>query len=89
MAYEQAAVKGVLRCPQVFSMHRSLGLAFLAFGLCLLPSLSSADIYSYTDADGVIHFANKQGGGPYRLYLKSNERAGKHHVIGEPELSHR
>jgi soluble lytic murein transglycosylase-like protein len=33
---------------------------------------ASADIFSYTDAEGVVHFANKAtGDGRFRLYLKS------------------
>ena len=55
-------------------MNRSLGLAFLAFGLCLLPSLSSADIYSYTDADGTLHLTNRPGSDSrYRVYMKSHD----------------
>jgi soluble lytic murein transglycosylase-like protein len=55
-------------------MHRSLGLAFLAFGLALLPSLSSADVYSYTDADGTLHLTNRPSGDSrYRLYMKSRD----------------
>jgi soluble lytic murein transglycosylase-like protein len=55
-------------------MHRSLGLAFLAFGLCLLPSMSSADIFSYTDADGTLHLTNRPtGNSRYHLYMKSRD----------------
>jgi soluble lytic murein transglycosylase-like protein len=55
-------------------MHRSLGLAVLACGLCFLPSLSSADIFSYTDADGTLHLTNHPSGDSrYRLYMKSRD----------------
>jgi len=55
-------------------MHRSLGLACVAFGLCLLPSLSSADIFSYVDKDGTMHFTNvPSGDGRFRLYMKSRD----------------
>jgi soluble lytic murein transglycosylase-like protein len=46
----------------------------------LLPGLAAADIYSYTDENGVIHFTNKPEGGKYRLYLKSSEHERKAHV---------
>jgi soluble lytic murein transglycosylase-like protein len=36
---------------------------------------ASADIYSYTDKDGVVHFANRpKGNGKFKLYVKSTER---------------
>ncbi len=45
----------------------------------LAPGEARADIYSYTDAEGVVHFTNRPSGGvPYKLYLKSKEgRRGK------------
>ncbi len=57
-------------------------LAALVLPVMLLPGLAAADIYSYTDEDGVTHFTNKPtGDGKYKLYLKSSERAGqKGHV---------
>lgn len=40
--------------------------------MSLTASPAGADLYSYTDADGVIHFSNKpQGDGKYKLYLKT------------------
>src|SRR5689334_17490829 len=55
-------------------MNRSLSLALLAGSFCLLPSLSEADIYSYTDADGVIHFSNRPGGDSrFRLFQRSHD----------------
>ena len=53
-------------------------LAALVLPVMLLPGLASADIYSYTDEDGVTHFTNKPtGDGKFKLYLKSSEHAGK------------
>jgi soluble lytic murein transglycosylase-like protein len=44
------------------------GLAALA----LLPGPASADIFTYTDAEGVVHFANKpKGDGRFQVYIKS------------------
>ncbi|MFZ7124868.1 MAG: transglycosylase SLT domain-containing protein [Desulfobacterales bacterium] len=37
----------------------------------ILPSRSSADIYMYRDADGVLHFTNTPNSPKYRVYLKS------------------
>lgn len=52
-------------------------------GLGALSSLSgsaSADIFTYTDAEGVVHFANKpKGDGRFQVYIKSaaaSKRAG-------------
>lgn len=40
--------------------------------LALLPGEAAADIFSYTDDEGVVHFSNKQAtDGRYKLYLKS------------------
>ena len=53
-------------------------LAALALPAVLLPGLAAADIYSYTDEDGVTHFTNKPtGDGKYKLYLKSTEHESK------------
>jgi soluble lytic murein transglycosylase-like protein len=49
-------------------------LGFLASGLCLLPSLSSADIFSYVDKDGTPVFTNHPGNDPrFKLYFKSRD----------------
>ncbi|MEZ4311474.1 MAG: lytic transglycosylase domain-containing protein [Polyangiaceae bacterium] len=53
-------------------------LAALALPVTLLPGLAAADIYSFTDADGVVHFTNKPGSdGRYKMYLKSKDKKGK------------
>jgi soluble lytic murein transglycosylase-like protein len=44
----------------------------LALGSLFLADTAAADIYSYTDADGVVHFTNtnRSGDARYKLYLK-------------------
>jgi soluble lytic murein transglycosylase-like protein len=42
-----------------------------------LPGEASADIFKYTDDEGVIHFSNKpSGNGRFRLYLKAPKARG-------------
>lgn len=50
----------------------------LAFGAAVaaafVPGQASADIFKYTDDEGVIHFSNKPSGdGRYQLFLKSSK----------------
>jgi soluble lytic murein transglycosylase-like protein len=41
--------------------------------LALLPGLARADIYTFTDADGTVHFSSSKGGDKrYRLYIRGN-----------------
>ncbi|HMJ50940.1 MAG TPA: lytic transglycosylase domain-containing protein [Polyangiaceae bacterium] len=55
-------------------MRRFLGLAFVALALLLSVSPSFADIYSYVDRDGTVHFTNMPAGdGRYRLYMRSRD----------------
>jgi soluble lytic murein transglycosylase-like protein len=60
-------------------------LAFVAVALALgYPGEAAADIFSYTDAEGVVHFSNKPAGdGRYRIFLKSpkNKRSGLPGVV--------
>ena len=57
-------------------MRRFLGPVLLGAGLCFLGSPSSADIYSYVDRDGTVHFTNVPGGDArYRLYMRSRDGA--------------
>lgn len=52
--------------------------AALVLPAVLLPGLAAADIYSYVDENGVMHFTNKPAGdSKYKLYLKSAERSDK------------
>jgi soluble lytic murein transglycosylase-like protein len=57
-------------------MRRFLGPVILGTGLLLLASPSFADIYSYVDPDGTVHFTNMPSGDArYRLYLRSRDGA--------------
>jgi soluble lytic murein transglycosylase-like protein len=48
---------------------RAAGVALL---LCL-PAAAAADIYTYTDSDGVVHFTNTPAGDKrYRVYIRGN-----------------
>lgn len=55
---------------------------FLFFSAAALPALlladvASADIYTWTEPDGTVHFANKpKGGGGAKLYMKTAPAAG-------------
>jgi soluble lytic murein transglycosylase-like protein len=52
----------------------ALGLVALAW----LPATAAADIYTYTDSQGVLHFSNRPtGDGRYKLYLKAPEGRAK------------
>jgi soluble lytic murein transglycosylase-like protein len=58
---------------------RAAALGLLA--AALLPATAAADIYTYTDANGVIHFSNRSSGdGRYKLYVKAPERRAKKSV---------
>jgi len=44
--------------------------------LSAIPLTAAADIYQWTDADGVVHFTNRPSGNPQaKVYMKSAERA--------------
>jgi soluble lytic murein transglycosylase-like protein len=51
-------------------------MAVLGLGvLALCPGRAEADIYTYTDENGVMHFSNRPAGDArYKLYLKSQDR---------------
>ncbi len=76
----------MLSGPIVLTRFRSFRLRALAAAtglaaLALVPGRASADIFTYTDAEGVVHFANKpKGDGRFQVYIKSaassNKRAG-------------
>lgn len=62
--------------PHPSAKRRTAGVILAAAALAALPGQASADIFSYTDDEGVVHFSNKAAGdGRFRLYLKSpNQR---------------
>jgi hypothetical protein len=48
-----------------------------------LPTVAAADIYTFTDANGVVHFTNTPGGDKrFRLYIKGNGSHGKTPAAG-------
>ncbi len=48
------------------------GLFLAAAAVAFLPGQASADIFSYTDDEGVVHFSNKSAGDSrFRMYLKA------------------
>ena len=55
-------------------MRRTLGPVVLGAGLLLFVTSASADIYSYVDRDGTMHFTNVPGSDArYRLYMRSRD----------------
>lgn len=57
-------------------LRRALVVVAAAVTPWLVPGHAAADIYAYTDEDGVVHFTNqRQGGGKYELYVKSPKRS--------------
>jgi soluble lytic murein transglycosylase-like protein len=51
---------------------RAAGLLLAAAVLALFPRTAAADIFSYTDAKGVLHLTNKPGGDRrFRVFVKS------------------
>jgi soluble lytic murein transglycosylase-like protein len=47
--------------------------AALALAVLALPAIARADIYTYTDADGTVHFTNSPAGDRrYRLFIRGN-----------------
>ena len=55
--------------PRLRALHVAVLAA--ASALALVPGRAAADIFSYTDDEGVVHFSNKSTNGRYKLYLKS------------------
>jgi soluble lytic murein transglycosylase-like protein len=47
----------------------------MVLGASLVSRTVSADIFQYTDADGVVHFSNKKSDNRFKLYIKSVERS--------------
>jgi hypothetical protein len=61
------------------ALRAAAPLALLALGAVVVsPAPASADIFTYTDAEGVMHFANKPtGDGRFKLYLKGRDRGSR------------
>jgi soluble lytic murein transglycosylase-like protein len=56
--------------PRLLRIFRAVG---VLASVVVLPVLARADIYTYTDGDGTVHFANNPGGDKrYRLYIRGN-----------------
>jgi soluble lytic murein transglycosylase-like protein len=63
--------------PEKRRLRQVLGLVFAAaLGLGLEPSEASADIYVYTDQNGVTHFSNVQRAGS-KVYVKSQGKSAR------------
>jgi hypothetical protein len=53
-------------------------LAALVLPILLLPGMAAADMFSYVDANGVIHFTNKPGqDARFKLYSRSKDAPSK------------
>jgi soluble lytic murein transglycosylase-like protein len=62
-------------------------LACVPVGFC--PRELHADIYTYTDADGTIHFTNSPGGDKrYRVYIRGNRSGAASGVVPVPPSDH-
>jgi soluble lytic murein transglycosylase-like protein len=47
--------------------------AALVVAVLMVPEVATGDIYTYTDADGTVHFTNSPAGDKrYRLYIRGN-----------------
>jgi soluble lytic murein transglycosylase-like protein len=65
----------------VIRLLRPFRAAAVIASAILLPALARADIYTYTGADGTVHFTNTPGGDKrYRLYIRGNGWEGKSSV---------
>jgi soluble lytic murein transglycosylase-like protein len=57
--------------PRTTTPARGLVRALLVAAVCALPVTAAADIYQWTDADGVVHFTNRPTANPTaKVYLK-------------------
>lgn len=50
------------------------GFVFFLFFMIMTALPVRADIYMYTDSDGVIHFSNTPTSGRYKLYMREKKR---------------
>src|SRR5581483_12349097 len=61
------------RFDKVFVRIPRLALLAALLGLALVPGEASADIFTFTDAEGVVHFTNRPKDPRYSLLFKSHE----------------
>lgn len=67
-----ASLRGAVAIVQYRgSMRRAVLSMLVLSAAALLPGSASADIFSWTDKDGVVHFTNRPGG-TGKLYLRKN-----------------
>jgi soluble lytic murein transglycosylase-like protein len=60
-----------------FALLRAI-YALGVLGVIAMPAVAEADIYKFTDNDGVVHFTNTPGGDKrYRVYIHGNGASGK------------
>jgi soluble lytic murein transglycosylase-like protein len=66
--------------PAARTLHRLVRLVTAAAGLAALalqPGRAEADIFVYTDKEGVMHFSNRPAGDArFKLYMKGSSRSG-------------
>ncbi len=61
----------------VISSPVRAGVVFVLLLTTGAPMTAVADIYMYTDEDGVIHFSNTPTSGKYKLYMRERKRVKK------------
>lgn len=62
-----------MRVPQRALRTALVAIALGALPLCLGPGRAEADIFTYTDDNGVVHFSNASGDPRFKLYVKSSK----------------
>ena len=73
-----APFEGTLASHAALAPSSSLAVLGFLGVLAGCPSWREADIYKYTDAEGVVHFTNTPGGDKrYRVYIHGNGASGK------------
>lgn len=66
-------------------LARAVGALAALAALSAIPGRASADIFTYTDSEGVVHFSNKpKNDGRFRLYLKTPARSRASGAVAVP-----